>query len=85
MEFQLNYFKSEKMMLLKCCTQYASKFAKLSSGYRTGKYQFSFEFQRRTMPTSVQTTIKLHSFYMLTRLCTKPYKLGFSSIFFLIK
>ena len=24
-------------MLLKCCTQYASKFAKLSSGHRTGK------------------------------------------------
>ena len=28
MEFQLCYFKSEKMMLLKCCTQYASKFGK---------------------------------------------------------
>ena len=27
-------------MLLKCCTQYASKFGKLSSGHRTGKYQF---------------------------------------------
>ena len=23
MEFQLSYFKSEKMMLLKCCIQYA--------------------------------------------------------------
>ena len=40
MEFQLRYFKSEKMMLLKCCTQYASKFGKLSSGHRTGKGQF---------------------------------------------
>ena len=28
---------SSKMMLLKCCTQYASKFGKLSSDYRTGK------------------------------------------------
>ena len=27
-------------MLLKCCTQYASKFGKLSSGHRTGKYVF---------------------------------------------
>ena len=27
-------------MLLKCCTQYASKFGKLSSGSRTGKGQF---------------------------------------------
>ena len=25
------------MMLLKCCTQYVSKFGKLSSGHRTGK------------------------------------------------
>ena len=29
------------MLLLKCCTQYASKFGKLSSGHRTGKGQFS--------------------------------------------
>ena len=40
-EFQLSYFKSWKMMLWKCCTQYASKFGKLSSGHRTGKGQFS--------------------------------------------
>ena len=33
MEFQLTYFKSWKMMLWKCCTQYASKFGKLSSGH----------------------------------------------------
>ena len=43
MEFQVNYFKSWKMMLWKCCTQYASKFGKLSSGHRTGKGQFSFQ------------------------------------------
>ena len=40
MEFQLNSFKSWKMMLWKCCTQYASKFGKLSSGHRTGKGVF---------------------------------------------
>ena len=40
MESQLSYFKSQKMMLWKCCTQYASKFGKLSSGHRTGKGQF---------------------------------------------
>ena len=28
------------MMLLKCCTQYASKFGKVSSGHRTGKCVF---------------------------------------------
>ena len=43
MEFQLSYFKSWKMMLLKYCTQYASKFGKLGSGHRTGKGQFSFQ------------------------------------------
>ena len=45
MEFQLNYFKSSKMILWKCCTQYASKFGKLSSGYGTRKAQFSFQSQ----------------------------------------
>ena len=40
MEFQLHYFKFYKMTLWKCCTQYASKFGKLSSGHRTGKGQF---------------------------------------------
>ena len=40
MEFQLSYFKSWKMMLWKCCTQYASKLGKLSSGHRTGKGVF---------------------------------------------
>ena len=33
-------------MLWKCCTQYASKFGKLSSGHRTRKGQFSFQSQR---------------------------------------
>ena len=30
----LSYFKSWKMMLWKCCTQYVSKFGNLSSGHR---------------------------------------------------
>ena len=49
------------MMLLKCCTQCASKFGKLSSGCKTGKGQFSFQSQTRAMPTNVQTTMQLHS------------------------
>ena len=52
------------LMLLKCCTQYASTFGKLSSGHRTGKGQFSFQSQRRAMPKNVQTTAQLHSFHM---------------------
>ena len=31
------------MMLWKCCTQYASKFGKLSSNHRTRKGEFSFQ------------------------------------------
>ena len=37
-------------MLWKCCTQYASKFGKLSSGHRTGKGQLLFQSQRKAMP-----------------------------------
>ena len=48
-------------MLLKCCTLYASKFEKLSSGHRTGKGQFSFQSWRRAMPKNAQTTAQLHS------------------------
>ena len=33
--------------VVKCCTQYTTKFGKLSSGHRTGKGQFSFQSQRK--------------------------------------
>ena len=52
-------------MLLKCCTQYASKFGKFTSGHRPGKCQFSFQPQRRAVPKNIQTTIQLYSFCML--------------------
>ena len=51
----------------KCCTQYASKFGKLSSGHRTGKGQFSFQSQRKAMPKNAQTTTQLHSSHMLAK------------------
>ena len=41
---------------VKVCTQYASKFGKVSSGHRTGKGQFSFQSQRKAMPKNAQTT-----------------------------
>ena len=65
MESQLSYFKSWKMMLWKCCTQYASKFGKLSSGHRTGKGQFSFQSQSKAMPKNAQTTAHVHSSHTL--------------------
>ena len=68
-----------KMMLLKCCTQYASKLAKLTSGHRTGKDQFLFQSQIKAMPKTVQTTVQLCSFHMLARLCSKSFKLGFNT------
>ena len=63
----------------KCCTQYARKFGKLSSGHRTGKGQFSSQSPRRTVSNNIQTTVPLLSFYMLARLCSKSFKLGFNS------
>ena len=44
------------MIVWKCCTQYTSKFRKLSSGHKTGKGQFSFQSQRKAMPKKTQTT-----------------------------
>ena len=52
-------FQILKVILWKCCTQYVSKFGKLSSGHRTGKGQFSFQFQRKAMPKNAQTTTQL--------------------------
>ena len=50
-----------------CCTEYANKFGKLSSGHRTGKAQFSFQFQRKAMPKNAQTTEQWHSSHMLVK------------------
>ena len=52
---------------VKCCTQYSSKFEKLSSGHRTGKGQFSFQSQRKAMPKNAQTTTHLHSSHTLAK------------------
>ena len=67
-------------MLLKCCTQYVSKFETLSSGHRTEKGQFSLQSQKRTMPKNAQTTARLCSFHMLVRLCSRSFKVDFSSM-----
>ena len=66
-------------MLWKCCTQYASKFGKLSSGHRTGKGQFSFQSQRKVMPKNAQTTTQLHSSHKPAKWCSKFSKPGFNS------
>ena len=66
-------------MLWRCCTQYASKFGKLSSGHRTGKGPFSFQSQRNSMPKNAQTTAQLHTSHMLVKWCFKFSKPGFNN------
>ena len=43
------------------------KFGKLSSGYRTGKGQFSFQFQRKAIPKKAQATAQLYSSHMIAK------------------
>ena len=63
----------------KCCTQYASKFGKFSSGHRTGKSQFSFQSQRKANPKNAQTTAQLHSSHTLAKECSKFSQPGSNS------
>ena len=67
-------------MLWKCCTQYASKCGKCSSGHRTGKGQFSFQYQRRGIPKKCSNYSQLYSFHVLAISCSKSSKLGFNSM-----
>ena len=67
MEFQLSYFKSQKMMLLKCCTQYVSKIGKLSKWQQDWKRSVFITIQRRKVPKNVQASTQLCSFCILVR------------------
>ena len=55
------------MMLWKCCTQYASKFGKLSSGHRTGKGQFSFLPQERQCQRVLKLPHNWHKSHTLVK------------------
>ena len=66
-------------MLLKCCTQYVSKFGKLSRDHKTWKGQFSFQSQRKATPNNVQITVQLRSLHILTKSHSKSFKLSFNS------
>ena len=63
----VDLFQILKDDAVKVLLQYASTFGKLSSGYRTGKDQFSFQSQRKAMPKNAQTTTQLHSSHMLVK------------------
>ena len=57
----LGYFKSWKMNLWKCCTKYARKLGKLSSGHGTEKVSF------HSMPKYVHTTKQFYSSHTLVK------------------
>ena len=69
----------QKVMLWKCCSQYASKVGKFSSGHKTGKDPFSFQCQIRAIPKNFQTTAQLHSSQVLVKSCSKFSQSGFNS------
>ena len=54
------------LMLWKCCTQYASKFGKLSSGHRIAKCVF-IPIPKKGNAKNAQTTAQLHSSHMLVK------------------
>ena len=52
----------------------------ISSGYRTGKGQFSFQSQRKAITKNAQITAQLHSSHTLVKWCLKFSKQGFSNM-----
>ena len=67
-------------MLWKCCTQYVSKFGKLSSGRCTGKGQFSFQSQRKAMPKNIQITAQLNFISHSSKVMLKIVQPGFNNM-----
>ena len=56
-----------ELFQIKRCTQYVSKFGKLSSDHKTGRGQFSFQSQKKAVPKNAQTTTQLHSSHTLVK------------------
>ena len=79
MEFQFSYFKSWKTMLWKCCTQYANKFGKLSSGHSTGKRSVFIPTSKKGNDKEYSTMVQLHSSHTLVKWYSKFSKPGFSN------
>ena len=60
-------FQTLKHDAVKVLHLICQQISKLSSGHRTGKGQFSFQFQRKAMPKNAQTTSQLHSSHTLVK------------------
>ena len=65
-------------MLLKCCTQYTSKFGKLSSGHRTGKGQFHSSPKERQCQRIFKLPHSCTHFTCQQSNNSKFFKLGFN-------
>ena len=59
-------------MLWKCCTQYASKFGKLTRGHRTGKGQFSFQFPKKD---NVKECLNYHTIALISHASEVMFKI----------
>ena len=66
-EIAVELFQILKDNAVKVLHSIGRKFVKLSSGHGTGKGQFSFQTQRKSMPENVQTTVQLCLFHILAR------------------
>ena len=64
-------------MPLKCCTQYVSKFGKRSSDWKRSVF---IPIPKKSNAKECSKYHQLCSFHTLERLCSKSFKLGFSSI-----
>ena len=67
-------------MWLKCWTQYVSKTEKTQQWPEDWKMSVFIPIPKKSVAKECSTTIQLCSFHMLASLCSKSFKLGFSSV-----
>ena len=72
-------FKILKYDVVKVLHSICQQIRKTQQGPQEWKKSVFIPSQRRAMPKNVQTTTRLHSFHKIIRLCSKSFKLGFSS------
>jgi len=58
-------------MLLECCTQYASKFEKLSSGHRTGNASFHSNLKK----DNAKESSNYHTIVLISQACKVKVKI----------
>ena len=76
---ELLKFKTLKDDVVKVLYYICEQIWKTQQCPRDWKRSVFIPISRKTMPNNVQITIQFHSFHMLARLCSKFFKLVFSS------